>query len=125
MDLATKRMQHPISATWHAVLATKDELKEPRTSAALFVENKFDPVYDYDRYVNNSGEKSVVETQFPNQGRFHVQSLVHLMVEKWKSENNPKGNEPAEDIINRYMNFPKTVANVIANNDKLSNSPNN
>ncbi len=134
MDLATKRMANPISATWHAVLATEDELKEPRTSAALFLDNKYDPVYDYKRYIDmNAGhldrpleqqELVVVTHQFPHRKRFEVDSLIRLMVEKWKSEGNRKGNEKAEDIIERYQNFAQTVANVITKNSQyLSAQP--
>jgi isopenicillin N synthase-like dioxygenase len=130
MDLATRNMNHPISATWHTVLADDDQLQSSRSSTALFVESKRHPLPDLAGTLK-SGAHVTAAYQFPGRERFEVSSLYKLMIEKWLAESPPNKKAftaagqpiPEEELIRRFSNFHSTVQQAVKNNPNLIYQP--
>ncbi len=124
LDIATRGMPKPISATWHGVLADDDQLQRSRSSLSFFVENKAEKLPDYGATLS-AGQHITATHQYPGREPFMVDSLYRLMLEKWLSEGNSKalddaGNPiPYENIIKRYENFADTVNQVVKNNPNI------
>lgn len=124
MDIATKNMKHPISATWHTVLADDQQLESPRSSAAFFVENKYDPVPNYQATLD-SGEHVTATASIEGSEPFEVTSLFDLMYEKQVAENNKKlfvnGRLITKaEFIEQYKNIEESIQTEVANNSNVS-----